>query len=99
MPAHRHFLSFAETYANVRVDTTMCFTDFTESDFLVQRLSPRLDALRDKVLFGTDFPNIPYPYAHQIEALARLRLGDDWMRAVCWDNAAALFGVGGSGSD
>jgi uncharacterized protein len=99
MPEHRHFLGFAEAYENVRVDTTMCFTDFTESDFLVERLAPRLEALRDKVLFGTDFPNIPYPYAHQIEALARLGLGDDWMRAVCWDNAAALFGVGGSGSD
>ena len=94
MPEHRQFLGFAERYENVRLDTTMCFTDFTGSEFLVERLAPRLAALRDKVLFGTDFPNIPYAYAHQIEALARLGLGDDWMRAVCWDNAAALFGVG-----
>jgi predicted TIM-barrel fold metal-dependent hydrolase len=94
MPEHRHFLGFAEDYDNVRVDTTMCFTDFTESEFLVDRLAPRLAGLQDKVLFGTDFPNIPHPFAHQIEALARLGLGDDWMRAVCWENAATLFGVG-----
>jgi predicted TIM-barrel fold metal-dependent hydrolase len=93
MPEHRHFLGFAERYDNVRVDTTMCFTDFTESGFLADRLGPRLAALQDKVLFGTDFPNIPHAYAHQVEALARLGLGDDWMRAVCWGNAAALFGV------
>jgi hypothetical protein len=93
MPEHRHFLGFAERFENVRVDTTMCFTDFTESGFLVERLGPRLAELQHKVLFGTDFPNIPYAYAHQIEALARLELGDDWMRSVCWDNAAALFGV------
>jgi predicted TIM-barrel fold metal-dependent hydrolase len=93
MPEHRQFLGFAERYANVRVDTTMCFTDFTESGFLAERLGPRLAALQDKVLLGTDFPNIPYAYAHQVEALARLGLGDDWMRAVCWGNAAELFGV------
>ena len=52
---------------------------------------PRLRDLRDKVLLGSDFPNIPYPYAHQLEALVRLELGDDWLRAVCWHNAARLF--------
>jgi predicted TIM-barrel fold metal-dependent hydrolase len=93
MPDHRAFLDFAERYDNVRVDTTMCFTDFTESGFLADRLRPRLAALEDKVLLGTDFPSIPYPYAHQVEALARLGLGEDWMRAVCWGNAAALFDV------
>jgi uncharacterized protein len=99
MPEHRHFLGFAETYENVRVDTTMCFTDFSESNFLIERLAPRLAGLQDKVLFGTDFPNIPHPYAHQIEALGRLGLGEEWMRAVCWGNAATLFGIAGSRSD
>jgi predicted TIM-barrel fold metal-dependent hydrolase len=93
MPEHRHFLGFAERYPNVRVDTTMCFTDFSASDFLVDKLAPRLAGLREKVLFGTDFPNIPHPYAHQIEALARLDLGDEWMRAVLWHNAAKLFSL------
>ena len=46
-----------------------------------------------KILLGTDFPTIPYPYAHQLERLARLDLGDDWLRAVCWENGAALFGL------
>jgi hypothetical protein len=93
MPEHRRFLGFAERYANVRVDTTMCFTDFTESGFLAERLGPRLADLQDRVLFGTDYPNIPYVYAHQVEALARLDLGDDWMRSVLWGNGAALFGI------
>jgi uncharacterized protein len=47
--------------------------------------------LAGRILLGSDFPNIPYPYAHQLEALAVLDLGDDWLRAVCWDNTAALF--------
>ncbi|MFF7857944.1 hypothetical protein [Streptomyces sp. NPDC007904] len=41
----------------------------------------------------SDFPNIPYPYVHQLHSLERLGLGADWLRAVCHDNAARLFGL------
>ena len=47
----------------------------------------------DRILLGTDFPNIPYRYLHQLEALARLDLGPAWLRAVCYENAARLFGL------
>jgi hypothetical protein len=47
------------------------------------------------VVLGSDFPNIPYPYAHQLDALARLGLGDEWMRKVLWENGARLLGLGG----
>ena len=46
----------------------------------------------DVVLLGSDFPTLPYPYAHQLEALERLGLGDDWLRAVCWENGERLLG-------
>ncbi|MEU1345566.1 amidohydrolase family protein [Streptomyces sp. NPDC005795] len=92
MPEYAEFLALAETYREVRLDTTMAFTDFTE-DFLPFPAAERgrLAALGDRILLGTDFPNIPYPYAHQLHALERLDLGDDWLRAVCHDNAKTLF--------
>ncbi|MEE1773220.1 amidohydrolase family protein [Streptomyces sp. JV185] len=95
MPEYAEFLALAETYPRVRLDTTMAFTDFTE-DFapFPPAGRGRLAALGDRILLGTDFPNIPYPYAHQLHALERLELGDDWLRAVCYENAAALFEVG-----
>ena len=46
-----------------------------------------------KILLGSDFPNIPYPYATQIAALAGLGLGEDWLRAVCWESPVGLFGL------
>jgi hypothetical protein len=95
MPEYAEFLDFAERYDNVRLDTTMCFTDFTGSADLGRKLAPRLLALQDRILLGTDYPNIPHPFAHQLEALVRLELGDDWLRAVCWGNGAALFEVEG----
>jgi predicted TIM-barrel fold metal-dependent hydrolase len=95
LPEYDGFLDFADDYPLVRFDTTMAFTDFTmRGQAPSARLVARLAAVKDRVLFGSDFPNIPYAYAHQIEALARLDLGDDWMRAVCWGNAAAIFGIG-----
>jgi predicted TIM-barrel fold metal-dependent hydrolase len=54
---------------------------------------PRLAALGDRVLLGTDFPNIPHSYADALESLERAGLGPAWLRAVCHDNPAALFGI------
>lgn len=92
MPEYAEFLALAEAYPRVRLDTTMAFTDFTEGFTPFPAVERgRLAALGDRILLGTDFPNIPYPYAHQLHALERLELGDDWLRAVCHDNAKALF--------
>ncbi|MGC9665664.1 amidohydrolase family protein [Planosporangium sp. 12N6] len=93
-PDYAGFLDLAERYERVGLDTTMAFTDFFEDMAPFPReLDARLAdlGLAGKVLLGSDFPNIPYPYAHQLQALARLDLGDDWLRAVCWENAARLF--------
>lgn len=92
-PEYTGFLDLAERYEYVRLDTTMAFTDFFEADApFPPALVPRLVDLEDRVLLGSDFPNIPYAYAHQVEALVRLDLGDDWLRSVCWHNGATLFG-------
>ena len=50
-----------------------------------------------RVVFGSDFPNIPYPYAHQLEALTRTGLDDDWLRQVVWHNGVRLFGLDADG--
>lgn len=93
-PDYAEFLDFAERYERFHLDTTMVFVDFFEGlGRFPDSLLPRLSGLRDKILLGSDCPTIPYPYAHQLEALARLDLGEDWLRAVCWDNGARIFGV------
>ncbi len=92
-PEYAGFLAIAEDFERVHLDTTMAFTDFFEEMAAFPRdLLPRLVDLQGQVLLGSDFPNLPYPYAHQLEALERLDLGEDWLRAVCWHNAVRLFG-------
>jgi hypothetical protein len=92
-PEYDEFLALAERHERVHLDTTMVFTDFFSElggEFPPAHL-PRLRDLQDRVLLGSDFPNIPYPYLHQLDALERLGLGDDWLRDVCWRNGERLL--------
>lgn len=98
-PDYLAFCDLADRFERVHLDTTMVFTDFWDTAYPAE-LNARLTDLQPKVLFGSDFPTIPYPYVHQLDGLTRLDLGDDWLRAVCWGNGAELFGTRrGSRSD
>jgi uncharacterized protein len=94
-PEYAEFIAITDEHDTVYLDTTMAFTDFFEemAPFPIE-LMPRVRDLGHKVLLGSDFPNIPYRYAHQLESLDRLGLGTEWLRAVCWDNGVALLGSG-----
>jgi predicted TIM-barrel fold metal-dependent hydrolase len=93
-PEYADFLDLVAAYEHVRADTTMVFTPFFDQlgAAFPADLVPRLVDLQPKILLGSDFPNIPYPYADQLTALAGLDLGDDWLRDDCWSNGASLFG-------
>lgn len=95
MPEYTDFLDLAEQFDGVRLDTTMAFTGFAEESmpFPVDQY-PRLVDLGERILFGSDFPNIPYQYLHAMRALTELPgVDEDWLRNVFHRNAAALFGV------
>lgn len=102
-PEYADFLALVEQHPSVRLDTTMVFTGFFDDvsaggapypDALLGRLAD----LGDRVLFGSDFPTIPYPYREQVEGVVGLRerhprIDDDWLRRVLWHNGAELFGL------
>jgi predicted TIM-barrel fold metal-dependent hydrolase len=99
MPDYVGALDLVHRFPNVHVDTTMVGTPFSEG---LAPLPPdwasRLADVTDRVVFGSDFPNIPYAYAEQVAAVARWarsddRLGAGFARAVLHDNPAALLGV------
>ena len=94
MPEYDAFADLALAHPGVHLDTTMAATDFTQDIAPLPVSYPaRLSQLRAKIVLGTDFPNIPYPYAHQLRALAGLDLGDDWTRDVLWHNGRRLLGL------
>lgn len=100
-PDESAFVDLVQRYERMGLGTSMVDTNFM-ADMHATPLSI-MPAVRDlglagRVYFGSDFPNIPHEYAHQVEAIALWDFGDDWLRAVLWHNASELFtpvGVGG----
>jgi predicted TIM-barrel fold metal-dependent hydrolase len=97
MPDFVGALELLARYEQVRLDTTMVGTGFS------LRMAPlppdwpaRLVDVADRVVFGSDFPNIPYAYAEQLRAVAGWaaadeRLGAAFLRSVMYDAPVRLL--------
>ncbi|BBY49951.1 hypothetical protein MARA_34190 [Mycolicibacterium arabiense] len=95
MPEYAEFLDVCERHDGVHLDTTMAFTPFSEETMPIPADAyPRLRNVGDRILFGSDFPNIPYRYVDAVRSVTRLDGFDvDWRRGVLHDNAVRLFGL------
>ena len=90
------YLTLAADHPHLYLDTTMVFVGFDACDPVPDDLPARLEALSHKVLFGSDFPNIPYPLSHAVNGIGDLPLSAAAKRRILHDNAVALFGLGKS---
>jgi cytosine/adenosine deaminase-related metal-dependent hydrolase len=91
-PEYEDHFRLARTFENVHIDTTMVGTPFMDDLAPLGRDAIRqLGDLQNKVVLGSDFPNIPYAYAAQLAALERFDLGTEWLRDVCWYNGMRLL--------
>jgi len=97
MPDFVGALELLARYEQVRLDTTMVGTGFS---LPMAPLPPdwpaRLVDVADRVVFGSDFPNIPYAYAEQLRAVAGWaaadeRLGSAFLRSVIYDAPVRLL--------
>lgn len=95
----RDFLALMERCPNLCLDTTMAFAPFRPEHQGLSRLNDidvtNEDLIRwqDRILFGSDFPNLPYPYEDEREALWRRGLPEAVYRKIFHDNAARLLGL------
>jgi len=93
MPEYREFLELCVTHPRVHLDTTMVFTRFTEALHpFPAEARDLLGEMGERVLFGSDFPNIPYSYLEAVDSVLGLGMGEEWARNVLRENARRLFG-------
>ncbi|HEY3752519.1 MAG TPA: amidohydrolase family protein [Pseudonocardiaceae bacterium] len=99
MPQFEDAIALVQRHDTVYLDTTMVGVPFTERFSPVPADWPaRLVDIADRVVLGTDFPNIPYEYAAQLRAVAGWaaaddRLGPAFLRRVLHDTPARLLGL------
>ena len=96
----RRFFGLMERCPNLYLDTTMAFApirhEYRKIDTRLNRISvPNNDLLRwqDRIVFGSDFPNLPYPYEEERDALWLRDLPPAVYQKIFHDNAAALLGL------
>ncbi|RLB63339.1 MAG: amidohydrolase [Deltaproteobacteria bacterium] len=76
-------------YDNLWLDTAMALARFFD-DSLPEWL---LRARPDRILYGSDFPNIPYAWDRELKHIAALELDPAALSALLAGNARQLFGI------
>jgi predicted TIM-barrel fold metal-dependent hydrolase len=89
-PEVADFARLAARHESVFLDTSMAVSAFFGG--VPAEVVPTLGDLRERILWGSDFPTLPFPYDAQLADLEALGLGDGWLRDVLWHNAARLLG-------
>ncbi len=83
------FFDLCGLYEGVFVDTAMVFSRYLGGPPPIQRILE----FQDRVLYGSDFPNIPYPLWDGVQAILDLRLGQALEEKILCTNAARLLGL------
>jgi len=84
--AYRHL---QEKYDNLWLDTTMTLADYLPMDYF-----PKLSEMRaDRIIFGTDFPNLPYAWDREIKRLIKLNLPGNTLAMILGQNASEFYSI------
>jgi predicted TIM-barrel fold metal-dependent hydrolase len=81
------FFDLCGLYEDVFLDTAMVFNKFLGGPPPIQRVLE----FQDRVVFGSDFPNIPYRLETAIQSILDLRLGRALEEKLMCTNAARLL--------
>jgi predicted TIM-barrel fold metal-dependent hydrolase len=88
-PNTLEYLKLMAEHENLFMDTTMAFALHPK---LKDEIDPQLlEKHSERILFGSDFPNIPYEYDHERKMLERLTLSEKAKKDIFHDNAAKLL--------
>lgn len=84
------YAALLERHDNLWLDSTMMLADYFPGEV------PRslLEMRPERVLYGSDFPNLPYAWDRELRLLRDLRLRPDTLEWLCGRTARQLFGIG-----
>jgi uncharacterized protein len=83
------FFDLCGLYEDVYLDTAMVFSQLLGGPLPIQRVLE----FQDRVLFGSDFPNIPYSWATALQSILDLKLGRAMEEKLLCTNAARVLNL------
>ncbi len=83
------YRTLIEKYDNLWLDTTMVLTDYFPMEEAIDLKRYRLD----RVMYGSDFPNIPYAWDRELKHLAASGLSADGLEWVLHKSATEFFNL------
>ena len=78
-----------ERYDTLWLDTTMSGADYFDIPYPMDAIEARAE----RVMYGTDFPNIPYAWDREVLQLSR-RCKEETLAGILGENARAFFRLG-----
>lgn len=82
------YAALLERHENLWLDTTMVLAGFFDDS---ERAFEIVERHGDRIMFGTDFPNIPYAWDRELRRVAARGLDDDTLEAVLGGNARRFY--------
>ncbi len=76
-----------EKYDNLWLDTTMAITDYFQLEEKVDLSHYR----SDRIMYGSDFPNIPYAWDRELKVLKEENISRDALEKILFKNASDFF--------
>jgi predicted TIM-barrel fold metal-dependent hydrolase len=86
---YEEFFELLDMYPQLYMDTTYAFLPDIPMHY---QLGPAyLETYKDRILYGSDFPNVIFPREVEIENLMDLRLSQEFYTKVFWENGLSLI--------
>jgi len=92
---YKKFMGLLDTHENLYLDTTMIYIP---NNIFSERKSKRpkeedLITYQDRILYGSDFPNIPYDYQYSRAGLLEMDLPKNVHKKIFNNNAKRIFDI------
>lgn len=78
-----------EKYDNIWLDTTMAIADY----FKIEEKIDLSQYRSDRIMYGSDFPNIPYAWDRELKVLKEVDLPFDTLKKISSQNAVDFFNL------
>jgi predicted TIM-barrel fold metal-dependent hydrolase len=85
------FLALMDTYPNLYLDTTMAFGPAMQALNSTPWQPETIERYANRILFGSDFPNLPYDYEAERQGLLNLDLTREAYEQIFHRNAETLL--------